>query len=128
MSELEPLCQGWGKEHFGPEAAWSVVMKEVALPMVSRAQCQTWLRKTKLGRRFRLHSSLLCAGGEEGQDACRGDGGGPLVCPQPGQAGPVLVGVTSWGQGCGRPGKPGVYTEVAYFYDWIRDTIADHSA
>ena len=95
-------------------------LQKVSLPLVSDQTCyQTY--------QYLMRDDMICAG-EEGKDSCSGDSGGPLVCPQPGQAGPVLVGVTSWGQGCGRPGKPGVYTEVAYFYDWIRDTIADHSA
>jgi len=24
---------------------------------------------------------MICAGGEQGQDTCKGDGGGPLICP-----------------------------------------------
>ena len=55
---------------------------------------------------------MLCAGGEEGEDACRGDSGGPLVVEGSGQQF-YLIGVVSWGVGCGRPGLPGVYAEVS---------------
>jgi len=67
--------------------------------------------------------SMLCAG-DTGKDACQGDSGGPLVCRK-GETGEfdVLCGLVSWGLGCGRDGYPGVYTEVAYFKDWIDSVL-----
>ena len=55
---------------------------------------------------------MLCAG-EEGKDACSGDSGSPLTCEG------VFCGIVSWGEGCAEAEYPGVYTEVAYFVDWI---------
>uniref|UniRef100_A0A8C4YNH3 Peptidase S1 domain-containing protein n=1 Tax=Gopherus evgoodei TaxID=1825980 RepID=A0A8C4YNH3_9SAUR len=50
----------------------------------------------------------------------QGDSGGPLTCQESGSQQSVLYGITSWGDGCGEQGKPGVYTRVTAFADWIR--------
>lgn len=51
-------------------------------------------------------------------DTCQGDSGGPLVDDET-----KLVGVTSWGEGCGLPQYPGVYARVSHASDWIDDQI-----
>lgn len=57
---------------------------------------------------------MICAGYQEGIiDSCQGDSGGPFVCHG------KLVGIVSFGAGCGRPGYPGVYTRIENYDKWI---------
>ena len=64
----------------------------------------------------------FCAGYlRGGKDACRGDSGGPAVKIERNRA--TLVGVVSWGFGCARPYLPGVYAEVTYYIDWIKENL-----
>ncbi|XP_010782514.1 tissue-type plasminogen activator isoform X2 [Notothenia coriiceps] len=66
--------------------------------------------------------NMLCAGDTRGlDDACKGDSGGPLVCRNNNKM--TLMGVISWGDGCGQKDKPGVYTRVTHYIDWINSII-----
>lgn len=65
-----------------------------------------------------LTAGQLCAGSDDGVDACKGDSGGPLVRREAGRKA-VLVGLVSWGPGCGQAGVPGIYTDVGAFSRWI---------
>ncbi|XP_074029638.1 uncharacterized protein isoform X1 [Leptinotarsa decemlineata] len=109
---------GWGKDAFGDFGKYQNILKEVDVPVVSNSICQRQLQQTRLGYDFKLHPGFICAGGEEGKDACKGDGGGPMVCEKSGTW--QIVGVVSWGIGCGQNGVPGVYVKVAHYLDWIR--------
>ncbi|CAG9806846.1 unnamed protein product [Chironomus riparius] len=122
------FATGWGKDQFGKEGEYQVILKKVELPTVPRDQCQANLRKTRLGRRFILHDSFMCAGGEEGKDTCKGDGGSPLVCPVEGFPDKYYqAGIVAWGVGCGQKDVPGVYANVAHFRNWIDTQIASYS-
>lgn len=109
---------GWGKDAFGDFGKYQNILKEVDVPIINNGVCQRQLQNTRLGYDFKLHPGFICAGGEEGKDACKGDGGGPMVCERGGTW--QVVGIVSWGIGCGQVGVPGVYVKVAHYLDWIR--------
>ena len=60
---------------------YAAKMKQVSLLIITKQECNEKFRASRLGRKFTLHNSMLCAGGKQAQDTCKGDGGGPLVCP-----------------------------------------------
>lgn len=69
----------------------------------------------------RITPGMMCAGNNN-KDSCQGDSGGPLVVGSPNNY--RQIGVVSWGEGCNSAGKPGVYTRVSSYYDWIQQTMA----
>ncbi|KAJ8708469.1 hypothetical protein PYW07_010594 [Mythimna separata] len=72
-----------------------------------------------------LAEGQICAGGLEGMDACKGDGGGPLVNVN--KDGSVeLTGIVSFGPSpCGQKNFPSVYTNVYVYLDWIKSVIVE---
>uniref|UniRef100_A0A3Q4HT23 Serine protease 56 n=1 Tax=Neolamprologus brichardi TaxID=32507 RepID=A0A3Q4HT23_NEOBR len=96
----------------GPSA--DVVM-EAKVPLLPQSTC-----KSALGKEL-VTNTMLCAGYLSGGiDSCQGDSGGPLIYQDRISGRFQLHGITSWGDGCGEKGKPGVYTRVSAFSDWIQ--------
>jgi len=110
----ECFIAGWGtlaeKEMIQPDT-----LMEAAVPYVNHKECLTMIRKDVLSER-----EMMCFGGNH-TDSCQGDSGGPLICIENGE--PVLRGITSFGAGCGRANKPGIYVRVSNYFDWIDQSI-----
>ena len=64
--------KGWGRDSFDDDGKYDSILKKIDLPTVPFNECQESLRKTRLSRRFNLHNSFMCAGGEPGKDSCKG--------------------------------------------------------
>ena len=64
-----------------------------------------------------------------GTDSCQGDSGGPLTCSRTVNKSTQVVqfGITSFGIGCAQKHRPGVYTEVGKYTDWIETKINQNS-
>ncbi|KAK1157108.1 complement factor D-like [Acipenser oxyrinchus oxyrinchus] len=77
-------------------------------------------RETCCSRRYhgnRITGNMMCAG-DRGKDSCHGDSGGPLLCNG------LVEGITSFGgMKCGKPLKPGVYTVISRYTDWINKVM-----
>ncbi|XP_063709351.1 protein masquerade [Culicoides brevitarsis] len=114
-------CIVTGYGYMGESGPIPLRVREAEIPIVSDAEC---IRKVNAvtEKIFILPASSFCAGGEEGNDACQGDGGGPLVCQDDGFY--ELAGLVSWGFGCGRVDVPGVYVKVSSFIGWINQIIS----
>jgi len=117
---------GFGvKEENGQE---NFVLRKVDLPIFpNKTECEDIINDAiqelpgNEGRRLKraiLNDGEICAGGEIGKDTCSGDGGSPLVCKSATGRWHV-VGLTSWGIGCGVEGRPSMYTNVYHYLDFI---------
>ena len=113
MSEGAPIhvC-GWGALQYlglGPEQLHCVDTKYVPF-----AKCSS---NDSYGTS--ILPGMFCAGefDEGGKDACQGDSGGPATYNG------NVVGVTSWGYGCAFPNYPGVYSDLAFYRDWIERNV-----
>uniref|UniRef100_A0A8C1G686 Plasminogen n=1 Tax=Cyprinus carpio TaxID=7962 RepID=A0A8C1G686_CYPCA len=116
-SDTECYVTGWGEtEGTGGEG----FLKETGFPVIENKVCN---RPSFLNGLVKEHQ--MCAGNiEGGTDSCEGDSGGPLVCFS--QNTFVLQGVTSWGLGCAKAMKPGVYTRVSKFINWIEQSMKEN--
>ncbi|XP_021492890.1 mast cell tryptase [Meriones unguiculatus] len=114
------LCwvTGWGNIDNDVSLPPPFPLKEVQVPVVENQLCDLKYHKgVYTGDNIHIvRDDMLCAG-NEGHDSCQGDSGGPLVCKVNGTW--LQAGVVSWGEGCALPNRPGIYTRVTYYLDWI---------
>merc|ERR1711997_43562 len=110
---------GWGTLTSG-SSSLPTMLQEVQVPYVGALTCKVEYFP------YSITDGMICAG-ERGKDSCQGDSGGPMVhFDDSGKA--SLVGVVSWGIGCGGWLKPGVYARVSHYADWIEETMMKYSS
>ncbi len=104
---------GWGATK---ESSWSLPdqLMKVDVPLISASDCKKAYSETT--------DRMICAGYQQGgKDSCQGDSGGPLVVKNS-NGDHAIAGVVSWGEGCARPNKYGVYAKVNAVTEWIAET------
>ena len=103
------LILGWGR--VAADGQPSRYLLQASVPLIADPEC------TKSYPAYKAEA-MVCAGVPQGGvDSCQGDSGGPLIVDR------RLVGITSWGEGCAAPGKPGVYTRVAAYVDLLEEQV-----
>ncbi|XP_074786982.1 acrosin-like [Athene noctua] len=119
VSELTPCyVSGW-RASTASAAGTTDVLQESEVRLIDLNVCNAsrWYAGA-------LHPHSLCAvSAQGGIDTCQGDSGGPLVCRDSTADYFWLVGVTSWGTGCTRANRPGIYTSTQHFYSWILEQM-----
>jgi len=104
---------GWGTLFSGGSV--SRYLMQVNMLHLSHDRC-----KQRFGTS--VDTALQMCGGEVGGgiDTCQGDSGGPYVFKSEIDGRWYLIGITSWGYGCG---DGGVYTRTSGYYNWIVSTV-----
>ncbi|XP_071318899.1 urokinase-type plasminogen activator-like [Trachinotus anak] len=118
QQRLQPgtICEiaGYGAEKQGSYHS-SQYLKEAQVNIIADELCQS---EDYYGEM--ITDNMFCAGHPDwNQDSCQGDSGGPLVCEINDRV--FQFGIISWGDGCAREFRPGVYTTVTNYNQWIEE-------
>lgn len=107
------VTSGWGATSEGSYGLPRILQK-VEVPLVTQKVCNA-----ATSYNGKILDSMICAGLEAGgKDSCQGDSGGPLFVTET-SGNFLLIGVVSWGEGCARANKYGIYAKVNNQIDWI---------
>ncbi|XP_007528593.2 transmembrane protease serine 12 [Erinaceus europaeus] len=111
------FISGWGRTK--EEGNITKMLQEAEVHYISRSICNSQQSYGGI-----IPNTSFCAGDENGAfDTCRGDSGGPLMCYLPKHQRYFVMGITSYGYGCGRKNFPGVYSGPSYHQKWLTDHL-----
>ncbi|KAM5328509.1 tryptase beta-2-like [Glossophaga mutica] len=115
---------GWGNLDNEKPLPPPYPLQQVKVPIVENSVCDTeYHTGLYTGDNVQIvHDDMMCAGNRR-KGSCQGDSGGPLVCKVNGTW--LQAGVVSWGDGCAQPNRPGIYTRVTHYLDWIRQYVPE---
>ncbi|KAJ2939447.1 hypothetical protein O0L34_g10880 [Tuta absoluta] len=123
---------GWGSstDSLNPNvpAPLSTILQQVAVNVVNRGQCaniyNSLNNQAVTGRPFVVTYNMMCTGviGTKEVGACTGDEGGPVILNG------LIVGITSWGYGCGQANYPRVNTRISSYVQWINGTVQKNNS
>jgi len=116
IDEKTATVMGYGQ--VGQNLGTTEVLHDVKLKMESSSDC----RRYSSYYAKHVTDDMICTY-ESSKDSCRGDSGGPLVYESNNRL--YEVGIVSFGQGCAGEQKPGVYTKVAHYTNWIQRTTSE---
>lgn len=121
-SDMKCMITGWGDIRDGVALQGVGPLQEVQVPIIDSSSCQDMFLINPT-ENIDIRSDMMCAGfAEGGKDSCQGDSGGPLVC-QISDGSWVQAGIVSFGLGCAKPNRPGVYAKVSSFTNYIRSNV-----
>jgi V8-like Glu-specific endopeptidase len=108
---------GWGSLKSGADDDGPALLQTVEVPIWKNGNCEKVYETD-------ITDNMMCAGyaGDIAIDSCQGDSGGPLYIADETADNDYLVGIVSWGYGCGS-GWPGVYARISKLADWINAIV-----
>ncbi|XP_069841081.1 serine protease 27-like [Dendropsophus ebraccatus] len=125
LSEGTPCwVTGWGNVGELVSLPAPKTLQKVEVALIDNKNCEVMYKSNAAYKLINdlIKEDMLCAGYQEGKkDSCQGDSGGPLVCNVNGVW--LQLGITSFGSGCARAGRPGVYTRVQHYQSWLQQYV-----
>ncbi|EGZ06459.1 hypothetical protein PHYSODRAFT_341722 [Phytophthora sojae] len=100
---------------------WDTAGEGTMANELSRANVQL-MSNANCAKETTIDDTMLCSRGVANETSCTGDYGGPVVVERP--SGDVVVGVVSWGNDCGQPGYPSIYSSVSSARAWIESVAS----
>ncbi|KAK8386366.1 hypothetical protein O3P69_010793 [Scylla paramamosain] len=114
LGARDGVVAGWGATE---NTSSSDILQAAKIPFANKTVCEPFYRG-------QLVDEQVCFGGRGNVDSCFGDSGGPVFQASNDIPRFTMLGIVSRGlRECGTPGAPAVYTNVAFYTQWVTNNI-----